>query len=321
MIGMGIRIAILATFALIIGGVCRLAWAQEIIDVPVADAFDIVSANSYQVILGTAGYTAVVVHFSMDYEEAPSIDLNIWSAYHLTGGEGVESAPIYSSPPSIFNGGYTNQGIVVMLVPGAMVYPSVEATVNPGYRYAGDLPQSSILIGTQSVDDGIVNALRQVSASPSFVNNSLLTNEGLLTDTGAAYLIAAMPYARVIVPGLFAASHRDIVYSRVPVGGAYADELATADGSAQWQSQFDVLADFIGQPLIMVKTLIVVILGAIAAWWSQKQADSPLITLPVMGLALGGGALVGWVSLAFIGILGFAGLFVFVFVTVLKRAN
>ena len=92
------------------------------------------------------------------------------------------------------------------------------------------------------------------------------------------------------------------------------------EGSEQWRIQFNELADLVGQPVVMVTTLATLILGGIGAFWIQKLSGSQLTTLPVMALSLGGGALVGWVDLQFIGLIGFFALLVLVFVLILKRA-
>lgn len=328
MIRLVIRLAFFAVIAMAVGGVCRVASAQEAVAPP--GTVQILSATAYwQLYDRESPNIGILVRYDIDYpeEELPEQSLDQIAAIHLSYTNGGQRESIMAAQPYPYNRRGYGEGLVAFFVPDqpgltsstplqvsvfffpglVVAAPSVSLPVvwRPSSQYASDLTEQ----------------VRMVEVSEHWTDIRLLDADNHLTSDGIVYVGNVVPYLSEVAPQIFKSRLYFPEVNRQAVGDSYAQELVKPDGAEFWRTQFDPLADWIGQPVIMVKTLATIIIGLIAAWFFQRIAKSQLVSLPVLSLTLAGGALVGWVHMGFIGILGFAALLVFVFVTVLKRAS
>ena len=321
MIRLALRTLILAAVALLVGGTCARAFAQ----VAAPTVVEIVSATAYYDVLDRGDSSvAVVVLYHIDYDEddLPTQSIDELLAIQLSGPDGTL---VVSQPYPYTNDGY-GYGVVGFFVPDPSGLTTSSAlTVSvvylPGYISTSIDHQTTVeWEDKRNLEAGIAAAVRRVEASTNG-GLTLLDGSDHLTPDGIAYARNAIPYLRTLAPGLYSQQLRDVQVTRVDVGETYADELADTGGSAAWRTQFNSTADWLGQPVIMISTFVVFIIGAVAAWYAQKLAKSPLVTLPTMTIALAGGAVVGWVHLGFLALIGFFAALVFMFVVILKRAS
>lgn len=325
MIKLVLRLGILAAVVLAVGGYCSTASAQESIAAP--STLAIHTAYAYHDILGNGdGSVAVLVRYAIDYADPdlPSSSIDELLAVQLSA-----AAPVVSAQPFPYVRQGFGQGLVGFFIPApADIESDTDLTVSllyfPGGITGADPHETSVLWRTRTVFEAdLIDALRTVQRSPAWVASEAeaIDGEGNLTASGQSYAASAIPYVSTLAPGLYLQVLQDVTVRRAEIGDTYAQELQNTGGSARWRSQFNSTAEWLGQPVIMITTIATLILGLIAAYFFQKVSGSQLTTLPVIALSLAGGALVGWVSLAFIGVLAFAGLLVVAFVVILKRAS
>ena len=152
---------------------------------------------------------------------------------------------------------------------------------------------------------------------------SLLDASGGLTPSGAAYIGAAIPYAEDVLPSLYTHTVRPVEIERRDGGEAYAEDLLDqgGEGDTAWNTQFDAMASWTGQSATMITTLITLALAVACAVFFSKLAGSGLVTLPIITIALLGGAMIGWVYIQLVALMGFVGLVVLAWILVLKRVN
>ena len=335
LIKLGVVFAVLVASA----GYCKTASAQEG-PIPAPDKLEIVSATAYWQIYDSgaeASNFAVLVHYNIDYlaEEAdrPTQTIDQLLAFQL---EYIDSdnnvRPIMTVQPFPFTRSGYGQGIVGFYVPDDLegatgVKDSTALRVSifffPGYLVE-NIDTRPFPVEWRPRDTFVTDMahrLRLVDVSGSWGEIEILDTGNKLTQEGMVYVGGSFPYLTTLAPDLYS---KGIVFpdtSREEVGNEYGEELATTGGSEIWRDQFTSTADWLGQPVIMISTVLTLILGLAAAWGASKLAKSQLVTLPALAIVLAGGAIVGFVSLQLIGALAFMGLLVFLFVVVLKRAT
>lgn len=321
MIRLALRIIVIGAVIFGLGGYCARAFAQ----VAEPSVVELVSATAYYDALGRGDSSvAALVLYHIEYDEgtAPAQDIDELLAIRLAAASGPLAV---SQPYPYANGGY-GYGVVGFLLPdpsGVTTASSLTASVMyfPGYVSGAHDHEVSVEWRPRAdFEADVVQALRRVEADTGGVLE-LLNDGDNLTAAGGVYAAGSIPYLRALAPGLYSQSLTEIDINRQEVGEAYAEELQDTGGGERWRTQFNSTADWLGQPVVMVSTFVTLIVGAIAAWFGSKLAKSPLVTLPIMTITLAGGAIVGWVHLGFIAIIGFFALLIFAFVVILKRAT
>ena len=316
-----IRLGLLIGVVIAIGSYCRPAAAQETVATP--DTLELLSATAYYDVLDRDDSSvAVLVLYHIDYtgDTLPVQSIDQLLAVQLDGPDGA----IVTAQPFPYRRQGFGYGVVGFFLPDSGLSSSSSLRVSlfgfPGYLSLTDHRETAVEWRPRAdFAADVVGLVRRVEVS--FEGDVELLDDGdNLTTAGAIYTSNSIAYLQTLAPELYAQRLHEIEVERRRVGDTYARELANIEGNDRWRMQFNSLAELLGQPVVMVTTLVVLVLGGIAAFWIQKLSGSQLTTLPVIALALGGGALVGWVDLAFIGIIGFFALIVLVFVLILKRA-
>ena len=320
-----LRLLFLGGAFLAVASYCHPAAAQEAVATP--DTLQLLSATAYYDILDDGDNSvAVLVSYHIDYtgDTLPVQSIDQLLAVQLDGPDGA----IVTAQPFPYRRQGFGYGVVGFFLPadsGLSRSSSLQASLFgfPGYLELTDHQETAVEWRPRAdFTADVVSLVRRVEVQ--FEGDVELLDDGdNLTTAGAIYTANSIAYLQTLAPELYAQRLHEIEVERREVGDSYTSQLAAMDdteGSEQWRIQFNELAELVGQPVVMVTTLATLILGGIGAYWIQKLSGSQLTTLPVMALSLGGGALVGWVDLQFIGLIGFFALLVLVFVLILKRA-
>ena len=328
MIRLVLKVSFLVLFLVCVGGVCRAAYAQGAIPAP--STAEILSATAYyEVLENSSGNITVLVQYEIGYtaEDVPAASIDTLLAVRVSYVNGDNVDLVSAQPFPYHNDGY-GQGVVGFFLPDHGVIDKTTPLRVSIFYFPGGIDASTVSTPPTPVvwrdrtafASDVVDALRIVERSWDGAVE-LLDSGDRLTAAGEIYAGGSVPYLQRLAPSLYTQRLHQTQTDRQEIGDSYAEVLQNTGGDVDWRTQFNSTADLLGQPVIMVSTFVVILLGGISAWFIQKISGSGLTTLPVMAIALAGGALVGWVHLAFIGILGFAALLVFAFVVILKRAG
>ena len=316
-----LRLGLLIAVVFAVGSYCGIASAQA---VATPSTLEIVSATAYYDVpdSGNSSVT-VLVQYHIDYADAlPPQSIDQLLAIKLDG----PSEALVASQPFPYRRQGFGYGVVGFFLPHPSGLTSSSALrvslfYFPGYISSSDTQDTAVTWRPAGeFSQGVIDNLRRLETSYEG-EVDLLDDADNLTAAGAIYARNSIPYLATLAPDLYTQQLHEIEVQRREIGSAYADELADTGGGARWRTQFNSTAEWLGQPVIMITTIVVVILGLIAAWFIQKISKSQLVTLPVLAISLAGGALLGWVHLGLIGITAFFSLLILAFVLVLKRSG
>ena len=335
----GFKLLVIGVAAATFAGWCNSrADAQS--TVPAPDTMEIIWASAYWQIYDSgqsATNFAVLLQYNIDYDDtlpAQTLDQIIgFQLEYIDANNNVR--PIMIVQPFPYNHNGYGQGVVGFYVPDDFEgLTNVDNTTSirvsvfffPGYVAEGTssvtLPAPWRPAGSFPAD--VAQRLRLIDVSTQWTAIELLDTGDKLTGSGEVYAINSIPYLKTFAPDIFSGRLDYPELNREDIGESYQEDIdaaAAAEGSASWASQFNALADWVGQPVIMVTTTITVIISLIAAYFVQRMSGSPLVSMPVIALGVGGGALIGFVSLTFIGVIALFGILTLAFVLVLKRAG
>jgi len=148
-----------------------------------------------------------------------------------------------------------------------------------------------------------------------------LVDGELLTSAGQEYFEAVIPNLGVYAPALFSGGLSNPDFVERDFDMSYRDELDNFWSGSALANSWDSASAFTGLPVIFVRTLATLILGAVASWYIVRTTGESILTFPIMAVAIAGGTIINWIPLQLTAIMGFMGILIIGFTLWLKRAT
>ena len=306
-------------------GICAFVF----LGIAAPDTLDQKSARTYGSV-GEAGDILLLVHYEIDYAVLPADPanetfLNMYNDVSL--GYGIKAA----TPYVYVNSGYGEGAISIYL----------DATEAAGITW-GDADTSKLLGNPSSfsappVDTQTIEWRAQTGAGATLASDiaalasSLegtaawsgvdLVDGELLTSAGQEYFEAVIPNLGAYAPTLYSGglSNPDFVEREFDM--SYRDELDNFWSGSALANSWDSASAFTGLPIIFVRTLATLILGAVASWYIVRATGESILTFPIMAVAIAGGTIINWIPLQLTAVMGFMGILIIGFTLWLKRAT
>ena len=289
----------------------EIAIGEETTFLAIPDVYEIVQALGYGSLI-EGNDVLVVVFYQIAYELIPDAAANTAEAHLISYVSGAGTA--LSVAPQIYRGlGYGHGAVALYLDAGAATSRSVEwgdggaiarLLGNP-LRFAA-IPTTSAGITWRNLDRSslaLMTDVREIARimqeSPEWAGVRLIEGEWLTLD-GTSYFEAAIPNLRVIAPELFPARFQEVDVRTRSSGGESAESSGLLRGSSI-DNAFRPLAETLHLPVSMVQLMAVGVIGIVATVYGLRRSrgrNSGLIVIPILGVVLLGGTLIGWVPWA-----------------------
>ena len=305
-----------------------------------ADTFSIISARAYGSLLATDD-VLLVIHYDIAYEDCPdsrgehecpeetATEAYLGAYYDDSAGvTRVSAAPVY-----FVVSGYGQGVMSVYLNPTDVDDWDITWGDEDAARISGNptlftLPPKldTDIVWRDSDDAGTTLAtdVRAIATTlenrPEWAGVSLRFGDRLEPD-GEDYFESAIPNLRLMAPDLFAGSIINPDFIERDHGDSYANDLMDLWDDSGIENQFEDLADSLQQPVSMVSTAFVLVIGLIAAVWAAKLTGNGLVTIPVLAIVIAAGTLIGFVPMVLTGSIGFMAALTVGFVLFLKRVG
>lgn len=172
----------------------------------------------------------------------------------------------------------------------------------------------------------MVALFRQLQETSAWVtaDKVLVNSLGFITeDPGEDYIVSVIPAARSVLPSLFSTGlgYPEFTFLDRP-GNSEVDAIdERLENSAILSTSFQGLGEWTGIPQKTVSTLIVLVFASLCAYYGMKVSGSGLVVIPCMAVVLGAGALLGFVPMTFLAIMGAMCALAISFLLFLKRTG
>ena len=172
----------------------------------------------------------------------------------------------------------------------------------------------------------MVALFRQLQETSAWITAGLvLVNSlGFVTeDPGEGYIVSVIPAARSVLPSLFSTGlgYPEFTFLDRP-GNSEAEAIdERLENSEIISTSFQGLGEWTGIPQKTVSTLIVLVFASLCAYYGMKVSGSGLVVIPCMAVVLGAGALLGFVPMTFLAIMGAMCALAISFLLFLKRTG
>ena len=175
-----------------------------------------------------------------------------------------------------------------------------------------------------SIEQDTRNMLKSVQSGTAWTTDGieLISTDNILTHAGENYLEANGPYIRFISPDLYEATLDYPPFRFADRGGEGAQDAVNSSlTGTNFQQSFRGLQDWTGVPERTISTIVVILFGVGVAYFGMRIAESALVVIPVFVIVLAGGAMLGWVPMQLIAIMGVMSALIVSFLFFLKRVG
>ena len=318
--------------ALVVGGLLALL-PGVVSAAPHADTFSIVRAYGYGSVLEN-GDTLLLVQYHIDYNDpSPGIPSETASEAFFVHYNDVSEGEIRrSAAPFVFVRSGYGQGLAAVYMDSAdttgfsITYQDADEAIIGGNPAVFADPQDLRTLiewratSSQATLETDIRLIADSLEERSEWSGVDLIAGQLLQASGESYFEAVVVNLRTMAPAIFSGAIINPDFSERTFTTSTEAQLQRLFDNSRFEGMWTNLASWLSLPEMMVEFLFAATIAIIVWFFAWKMTGNQGVGLPVVAVVLLGSALLGWVQLQLIAILGFMAILSLAFVLFFKRA-
>ena len=300
-----------------------------------ADTFTIVTARAYGSTL-QSGDILLVVHYDIDYDwslptgietateaylghyydaSASSVRRSTAPFLYVRSGYGQGVMSIYLNPTDVTTYGITwGDPDSAQITGNPSLFPAPQSLFKTIDWRVQTNPASTLVSDIRTAANNLENRSEWSGAGVDLILGDFLQ------AAGKDYFTSAIPNLKTMAPGVFSGAITNPDFTEREHGSSYADTLENFFGGSALDGAFDSWATWWNLPVIMLKSMMTLLVAVVAIVFVVRWTNEPVAAIPVIGVVLAAGALLGTVALQLVAVVGFFGLLLISWNLWLKRA-